>query len=132
MEQNELDDFLTGLYRSVSFAPGGFMDADAFARCFLPVAALFEWSGAAYVQKTVEAHVREMEAVVRGWPALFAKGFYERETGRDMVESDGVLLVASRYEKRYCRDGRDVLEHGINRLTLVSPAGALKIACAVW
>ena len=126
------EEFLALFYRTISFGPGEPFPADGFRALFLPNALLLERTGTGYTAKTVEEHIREFEAAVRDHPHLFAAGFAERQTTLQWSEQNGVYLAHSGYEKRYTRGGKPVTEYGVNHFTILTDAGELRIACAVW
>ena len=126
------DDFLARFYQTISFGPGEPFPAAAFRALCRPDALLLERTGARYVSKTVDEHIREFEETVRNHPHLFTAGFSERQTSLDWTERDGVYLIHSGYEKRYAREGLPVTEYGTNHFTILMGQDGPCIACAVW
>lgn len=128
MIQKFLDDF----YETLSFEQGEQFKADKFRSFFLSNSILMESSNGAFRQKNIDEHISEFEYAIKEYPQLFSQGFHEEQTEYTFMKNDNCILVSSKFQKSYCRNGEKVIEKGINNMLIVRDNSAFKIASILW
>lgn len=131
-EKMTIKQFLYQFYQTISFQKGQTFQAEKFQEFFLPEAALIEEFQMKYTKTTVSAYIREFQSICMEYPDYFVNGFEEKLISYEVIESENAYLVASRYEKRYQRDGQEVIEYGTNNFIIVQVKESFKIAQVLW
>jgi hypothetical protein len=128
MIQKFLDDF----YETLSFEQEEQFKADKFRTFFLSDSILMESINGVFRQKNIDEHISEFEYAIKEYPQLFSQGFHEEQTEYTFIENDNCILVSSKFQKSYCRNGEEVIEKGINNMLIVRDNSAFKIASILW
>lgn len=127
-----IESFLNHFYKVISFEKGEEFKAEEFHQMFLEKASLLEENEQQYERQTVAQYIKQFQNIYEAYPELFLEGFHEQQISYEVIETENSYLVASRYEKRYTRDGEPIIEYGTNNFILVLVEEKLKIASVLW
>ncbi|BCN30196.1 hypothetical protein [Anaeromicropila herbilytica] len=127
-----LDRFLDNFYQVISFEKDEEFKETEFKELFISNAVLMEKDNEIIIQKNLEQHIDEFRIAIKQYPQLFELGFHERQLGYQHIEEGDTFLVSSRYEKKYCRGGKEVVEYGVNHMVIIKDNKKLKIASVLW